>query len=164
MPVPPISKISEPRTIRLYSGIETLVSPEWYEKLVGYSWFKGAGGYAVRKEHGQNVYMARQILNAPSHLVVDHIDRNKLNNQTHNLRLCTRRGNQQNQGVPRDNTSGYKGVSWQCQIKRWQAKIQANCVAHYIGVYETKEEAALAYNEAARRLHGEFAYLNEVPK
>lgn len=97
--------------------------------------------------------MHRLIL--PGVKMVDHINRNGLDNQRKNLRSATRSQNRANSITPVNNTSGYKGVV-AMPSGRWKAQITGDS----LGTYATKEEAALAYNGAARERYGEFAYLN----
>jgi hypothetical protein len=92
----------------------------------------------------------------------DHINRDKSDNYRRNLRAATRRQNLCNRGRRRDNTSGYIGVGWKKQYKKWQAQIKANCKLKHLGYFDDKKEAAKAYNKAARKYHGKFATLNEV--
>jgi hypothetical protein len=68
-----------------------------------------------------------------------------------------------NQRLRRTNTTGYRGVSYLARANSYVTQITAHNQHHYIGSYPTAEEAALAYNEAARRMHGSEAKLNEVP-
>lgn len=68
--------------------------------------------------------------------------------------------NKHNRGKNRSSTSGHKGVTFDKRNQRWQAKIMANNKTHWLGRFNTLEEASLAYNAAAIRLHGEFANLN----
>jgi len=91
---------------------------------------------------------------------VDHEDRNYLNNQRSNLRLATKSQNQANSNLRIDSTSGYKGVTWHVRIMRWQAKIQVRKTRIFLGYFKTPEEAARAYDKAAKRYFGEFANLN----
>lgn len=91
---------------------------------------------------------------------IDHIDGNKLNNRIENLRICTHNQNQHNQGIRASNKSGYKGVSWMKSVKKWHAQICCNSKVTHLGLYTCKIEAAKAYDEAAKQLHGEFAWLN----
>lgn len=88
---------------------------------------------------------------------IDHIDTVEDNNMWNNLRIGGRLGNTQNQKTPNTNTSGFKGVSFFKETKKWRSQIEA-CGRHYhLGYYVTKEEAYAAYCQAARRLHGDFA-------
>lgn len=108
---------------------------------------------AVRKH--DRALMHRLILNAPEGLVVDHINRNALDNRRNNLRLCTRSQNCMN-SMPHGGMSQYKGVTWNKSSQRWQAA----CQGKYIGMYDYEELAAQAYNVKAKELFGEFARLN----
>jgi len=89
----------------------------------------------------------------------DHADRNKLNNRKANLRLATRSQNMQNVGPRRSNRCGLKGVTG-TKYGRWVARISKDGKRRTIGVFSTKEEAACAYDAAAKKLFGKFAYLN----
>ena len=86
---------------------------------------------------------------------IDHIDCDKLNNRIENLREATRVDNGANRRMTVRNTSGSKGVTWNKRAGKWQAS--CGRVGGYIGMFDTKEAAALAYAEAAARRYGEFA-------
>ena len=90
----------------------------------------------------------------------DHINGYGLDNRRENLRDATRSQNGYNVSIRRDGSSGFKGVSPCKQTGRWQVRISANGRNRHIGRYRTAEEAAHAYDDAARDLHGEFARLN----
>lgn len=92
----------------------------------------------------------------------DHIDGNGLNNTRANLRLATTSQNGCNRGAQANNKSGYKGVAWHKQRKKWRANIRVGGKQVHLGYFATPEEAALVYNKAAREYFGEFARLNEV--
>jgi hypothetical protein len=77
--------------------------------------------------------------------VIDHIDRNKLNNNIENLRDVSRSINQSNIGIPSHNTSGYKGVSFYKSRNKWVAEIRVNKKKHWIGSFATEQEAHEAY-------------------
>lgn len=93
---------------------------------------------------------------------VDHKDRNKLNNRIENLRAATKSQNEANTGKRSTNTSGYKGVYWLKNANKWRAKIDCNKQQIHIGLFDDKNEAALAYNQKAMELFGEHACLNKV--
>ena len=105
--------------------------------------------------------MHRVIMNAPDHLVVDHINYNGLDNRKANLRLATQRQNKihvirtMNPG-----TSKFKGVSWHKYHKRWCAKITTNGKTTFLGYFDDEIKAAKIYDEAAKIQHCEFAALN----
>lgn len=92
--------------------------------------------------------------------MVDHADGNPLNNQRSNLRLASWAENGFNRSRQANGTSGYKGVTWFKRRQKWQALIQCRGKRHFLGYYDTAEEAAHAYDAAARELHGEFARFN----
>jgi HNH endonuclease/AP2 domain len=96
-------------------------------------------------------------------LDVDHINQNKLDNRASNLRLASRHQNSGNRGGSKLNKSGYKGVSlYDSGRMAWRAQIMDNGEKRGIGYFATAEEAALAYNEEAIKVFGEYAHLNVV--
>lgn len=91
----------------------------------------------------------------------DHIDRNPFNNVTSNLRKCTVTQNIQNRVKwVKNSSSKYKGVCWHKKCKKWSAQIGVKKAQVHLGLFETEEAAALAYNKAALEHFGEFAHLN----
>lgn len=93
----------------------------------------------------------------PVNQETDHVNRDRSDNRLCNLRLATHAQNIQNIGKPRDNTSGYKGVSWHGKAQKWRAYITANGMRHYLGYFETPEDGHAAYVAAAEKLHADFA-------
>ena len=93
---------------------------------------------------------------------IDHIDRDPINNRWENLRACSAAENTQNQGVLSRNTSGYKGVYWESKLQKWAARIMANGKRRYLGSCDDKHDAAELYNNEAFKLHGEFAFQNDI--
>ena len=159
------------KKIRLSNGKAVLVDDDDYDELNKYNWHMGTGcktKYAARhgKKHlGERSYipMHRQILNVPNDLETDHIDMNGLNNQKSNLRVCTKSQNAMNRGKPNIKTSSkFKGVSWKEKIRKWQAYIKVEQKWKHLGVFKNQIDAAVAYNQAAIKYHGEFARLNEI--
>lgn len=125
-------------------------------------WFQNSDGYAVCNISRKRIRLHRLIMNAPSDVEVDHVNRDKLDNRRSNLRICTKSENQKNRPKQSNNTSGYKGVSWNKKMNKWAININAEGRRIYIGSRSNKEDAALAYNEAAIKYHGEFAQLNLI--
>lgn len=93
---------------------------------------------------------------------IDHINGQKDDNRWENLRLATNRENCCNKGPSKNNKSGYKGVSKKNK-RSWVAVIHTNSRQIRLGTFSTPEEAAVAYNKAALKYHGEFAYINPIP-
>jgi hypothetical protein len=92
------------------------------------------------------------------HIPGYHIDRDKTNNNLLNLRFCSHSENQRNHEIQRNNTSGYKGVSWSNKAKKWLSQIQINRKGTFLRYFNTKEEAYEAYKKASQEYHGEFGY------
>lgn len=112
------------------------------------------------------MYAAHQVVFIMHHgwlpVEIDHADRDKTNNRIGNLRPATSSQNKGNIGLLRTNSSGYKGVSQNSRSGKWHAQIKVHGRQTYLGRFDTPEQAALRYNEAAKQHFGEFAYLNEV--
>lgn len=152
-----------------------IVDDEDYQHLTQWTW-RTAGRnyeYAYRYTHTGSskngtrkqisIPMHREIMKPPKDKQIDHINGNKLDNRKENLRLATNSQNHQNIGITAKNTSGYKGVRQVYKNTKWRnPKWRAECNGKYIGDFSTREEAARAYNEAAKQHHGEFARLNNA--
>jgi hypothetical protein len=152
--------------ILLDSGNYALVDDKDYEVLNKFMWCELSNShhiYAVRNiSHnlgGGSMLMHRQILCLPSGTpLVDHRDRNGLNNQRSNLRICNSSQNQANSKIRSDNTSGYKGVHR--KRGKWKAALTFHDKEISLGSYSDIKDAALAYNEAAIKYFGKFARVN----
>jgi hypothetical protein len=88
---------------------------------------------------------------------IDHIDCDRSNDRIENLRLADRYQQAANTKVSSKNTSGYKGVSYYKRLNLWQAYITKNNKFISLGYHKTKEDAAMAYKQAALELFGEYA-------
>jgi hypothetical protein len=85
--------------------------------------------------------------------VIDHIDQDKQNNRIENLRKADVFLNNQNQGNRKNNTSGYKGVSWSKQKNKWRATITVNRKHKTLGFFHSKEDAYACYLSAKEMFH-----------
>jgi len=144
-----------------------IVDAEDYEWLSNYKWCasrKKRVFYARRNERRtrRQIIMHRFILNAPKGLFVDHINHNGLDNRRSNLRLCTRTENNRNRrpNVQPNQSSKYKGVSFDKKRNLFRAFIYRNKKQYYLGSFKNETDAAKAYDKKAKELFGEFAYLN----
>src|SRR5437660_304942 len=108
------------------------VDDEDYDNLSRFYWYIDSKGYPVRFG---GVRMHRHILGKAGKLV-DHRNHDKLDSQRSNLRLCNNFQNQQNRGKNRNNTSGYKGVSYQQTNRNYRATITANGKQKWLGAAE----------------------------
>lgn len=124
-------------------------------------------GYAMFRFPGSKKaeYVHRHImgLTKGDGRVVDHINFNRLDNRKENLRVVTMKQNTMKQRKRSKPTSSiYKGVYLDKRLNKWVAAIGKSPNKKHLGVFLFEEDAARAYNEAAVRIHGEFAVLNEV--
>lgn len=151
--------------IELTQGKYAIVNDEDYEFLNKFSWCYAAGYAKTDAGWGYGrIYMHQMIMKPQRGDDTDHINHNKLDNRRENLRICTRSQNKQNQPKRADNTSGYKGVSWDKKYGKYKAYIKADGVLKHLGMYYKTEDAARAYNRAAKIYFGDFACLNDIPE
>lgn len=114
----------------------------------------------------KSVYLHRLLIKADKGEFVDHINGNTLDNRLSNLRKCTNSQNLCNQRLRKNRINKYKGVyDTKRKLKKpFTAQITLNQNIYRLGYFSSAKEAALAYNEAALKYHGQYARLNEVPK
>lgn len=163
------------KQIPLTRGQFALVDDADYEWLMQWKWhavWMYKSYRAIRKitlsGHGKNrkreaILMSRLImgLKKGDPRNADHHNHNTLDNQRHNLRVCTHQENQMNMRVIKKNTtSKYKGVFWVRSRQIWQAKIKHRGRQIYLGQYADEIEAARVVDAAAIKYRGEFACLN----
>jgi len=89
-------------------------------------------------------------------LFLDHIDNNKLNNHFSNLREVTTKQNNEHRGKQSNNTTGYKGVTFNKRLNKFIAQIQHNYETHYLGLFNTALEASQAYEKSAKILFSHY--------
>jgi len=151
------------KQIALSRGMVALVDDEDFKWLVAQKWHVVPSGngrnYATRRMGGRTTYMHRVILErvtgAPlGKLVVDHINGDALDNRRSNLRAVTNSENLRNAIRRCTNKSGYVGVVWHTQTKKWNARIKVNYKAISLGLYDNKEDANAARLKAEKELWG----------
>jgi hypothetical protein len=156
------------KSIPLSQGKSALVDDEDFDRLKSYQWFLSGTGYAVGfvPSNGKFklAYMHRFIMQAAEGQLVDHINSDSLDNRQTNLRFATPQQNGQNKRLSALSCTGLKGVGWHKNRRKYHARIQLQGIRYHLGFFDDAETAALAYDEAARRLFGEFAVCNYTEK
>lgn len=165
------------KQIDLRHGYFALVDDEDYNLVAELAWFplkrrtRNGGDCIVYAAHNMPrgtrrgggrkcVLMHRVILGLRSdELLVDHLNSNGLDNRRCNLRICSHTENMRNRRLHVNNSSGYKGV-YARDSGKWIANIHVDRKQIHLGTFDSREEAAEAYDDAARKYHGEFARLN----
>ena len=163
-----MSKESYTFVVKQRSGRQfgILIDLEDKELVEQYTWHVNrpddAGAHIVTRlprsedPSDRKVYLHRLVVDAPTGVVVDHINQNRLDNRKSNLRFCSIKENVRNQKVHVGRR--FKGVSH--SRHHWRAYITVDYKAKHLGVFATQEEAARAYDRAAMQMHGAFACLN----
>ena len=162
------------KEITLTKGMVTIVDDEDFDFLYQFKWcaHKGRNTYyaarnSSRKDGPRKLILMHNVIagDLPPGFVRDHKDGNGLNNQRNNIRTCTAQQNQMN-SRPRKNTSstGFRGVSHFKRDNKWEAYINLNGKRRHLGLFPTKEDAARAYNNAAKELYGEYANLTKFER
>jgi len=147
---------------------EVLIDDSDWDLIKNYKWFiankKGTiyiQSFCKVNKKRVTYQLARVIMDAPSDMLVDHINGNTLDNRKINLRLANKRTNAQNMRPNKNTTSKYKGVCWSSNRNKWRANIFYKKQI-YIGRFNLEKDAALAYNKSALQYFGEYARLNKI--
>lgn len=159
------------KTFQTTNGFTVTVDDSDYEAVVRHEWGahkppNSRSYYVTRREYDRVakktrwISLHRQLMNAPPERWVDHWDGDTLNNRRSNLRYCTNSQNQCNQQVRVDSKTGFRGVDHVPSSPFYRAHIKIDGKKRYLGQFATAREAALAFDNAARSLHGDFARLN----
>jgi hypothetical protein len=173
------------KRIPLTKGKYAVVDAEDHERICHVRWFYHASGSMMHgraetritllsrsqarmqgRAHQRGLPMTHILLCVPPGMVVDHINHDPLDNRKSNLRICTARENSINRQKQRQSaTSRYKGV-WRRRTRKhpsdgkWRAGIRIHKKLVELGRFDNEAEAAMAYDDAARKAFGPFADLN----
>jgi hypothetical protein len=157
------------RKIPLGESLFTIVDPDIFYRLNTYHWSARRNSnciYAVRflNDLGQKpkiISMHREILNPRKGLLVDHKNRNTLDNRRDNLRLATHSQNQFNKAKTSKKTSSrFVGLYLEKSSRLWATKLSHHGKSIWLGRFKSETAAAKAYDAAAKKYRGEFARLN----
>lgn len=154
------------KKIPLGDGVFALVDAHHFDRLNKWKWYRNSQGYAVRAARisdGKKSFVVRmhhEVLNCPVGMEVDHRNMDKLDNRASNLRLSTHQQNNCNKSLQTNSTSGFKGANYDKSVGLWKARIKVFGKVKYLGSFGDAISAAVAYDHAAEKYHGEFASLN----
>lgn len=150
------------KQIQLTQGKIAFVDDEDFEFLNQWKWRywkdvkRNCTAYAIASIKSRTTRMHRLLLQSKKGDIIDHRDRDGLNNQKSNLRVCTHSQNNENRKVMSTSKTGIKGV--RSHRRKWKASITKNGKYIYLGLFKNKEEASERYKQEARVLFGDFAY------
>lgn len=144
------------KTIKLSKNLVTIVDASDYEYLSKYKWYakKSCSNYYAAKSKGKGlpyILMHRLLLSVPKGSVIDHINRNSLDNRKSNLRIVSIRQNNINTKAKKNKK--YKGITFNKLRKKWVASIG-------LGSFDDPKDAAKAYDKIAKLIYGKSAFLN----
>lgn len=142
---------------------KVLLDADDLDKVTKYQWSIGSHGYVTSGAGSKQILMHRLIANVEDAAkVIDHINKNKLDNRKSNLRICSPSENSMNKGVQNNNKLGFKGVTKTAE-GNYQAIITFNSKPMYLGRYATPELAFKSYELVASSLFGEFYKPTSIP-
>lgn len=158
------------KEIQLTQGQVALVDDEDFERVSQYKWHaspqpnyaKPKTFYARAFVGGKSMSLHQFVLGKLPRMVIDHVNGNTLDCTRANLRHASFSENRRNSSQSVKNKSGLRGVSWSSKRGMWRADICTHRARVCLGHFIDKLEAAKAYNEAAKKYHGEFATLNPI--
>lgn len=151
------------RFIPLTQGQNAIVDANDFEWLSTFAWYADFDktGFYAKYGHRNAVRMHRLILGCKKGEFADHINGDTLDNRRENLRKCSQLENAKNRKKHRKTKSAFKGICQDMKTGRWRVRIAiAPKKRVNVGYFVTQEEAARAYDVAAKIHYGEFASLN----
>jgi hypothetical protein len=151
-------EISKLAALILSSGVVSKVDDDFLPAIVDIRWGANGLGYVTANIlPGWVAYLHRIVVGARQGQFVDHINGDPLDNRRSNLRLCTHAENMRNRRRSTDNKSGFKGVYFDLERKKWRTSIRCDGRRITLGRFDKIEDAYAAYCAAAVKYHGEFA-------
>lgn len=142
--------------LKLTNGQYTLIDRDVFVLAKNYKWRLNTQGY-VRRSLSNGEFLHRLVMEAPEGKLVDHINRNPLDNRRSNLRLCDPSQNNINMKRRVDNRSGHRGIYWHKKANKWCAEISFRGKRNYLGLFEKLSNAVKIRKEKEKELYGQFA-------
>ena len=133
--------------------INVKVSKKDIEKVSAFHWTETHNGYFTGRINGKKLYLHRFIMNAQKGQIVDHINRNTLDNRRSNLRFVTYSENAHNK-TPTKNGINALGVSYHKKAKKFTAEIRKDNKKYYLGLFNNIKDAEIAYLNKDKELYG----------
>jgi len=126
-----------------------------------YTWYESPDRYAYATVNGETIKLHEYIKGKRPGLMVDHKDRDRLNNTDENLRVCLPAENARNTSLARNNKLGVKGIK-QEKDGKYTIHLWPDSDGRYIGRTADLIVAQLVYNVASKWYYGDFAYQHEI--
>ena len=147
-------------TLRRYKGkppIEVIIDGSDYERVSHHKWWIHTLGYIYTRVNKKYLYLHRFILDTPKGMVTDHINGDKLDNRKVNLRICSTRENVINCKLSKNNTTGFRGVSFRADLDKYRAYLMVNRKQVNFGLYDNLEDAMKARLQGEQKYFGKYA-------
>lgn len=142
------------KTLNTTDGYQFIIDDEDFEEVSKYKWYFNR--YVLTTSSKITKSLHRFIMKPKSNELIDHINRNTLDNRKCNLRICNYSENNRN----RKSKNNVKGIRWLSNRNKWQARITINKKQIFLGYFDKKIDAINAYNNAALLYHKQFSKLN----
>lgn len=137
----------------------TIIDLNDVDKVSKHKWYLHSNGYVCNRSKGNVLYLHRYLMGVEGESFIDHINMNKLDNRKNNLRMCTNAENMRNKKEMSNNYSGFRGVDWNKEVKKWEASLTFNKEYIHLGWFDLFNDACQA------RINGEKLYYKDfAPK
>jgi hypothetical protein len=134
----------------------TQIDFEDIDNIKQYKWYLTKDGYAQTKTKNISMKLHRFIMDSQNNYIIDHINRNRLDNRKCNLRYVTITQNNINKNKQSNNTSGYTGISWDKEKNKWMAYINISGKTKFLGYFSDINEAVKIRQEAEQKYYKEY--------
>lgn len=139
------------------TGNYAVIDLDDVDRVRYHKWYEKDDGYVSSVINGKSINLHTFLLGKNfEYEMIDHKDRNRLNNKKSNLRYASRIENSRNKGIQTNNTSGVVGVSWHKQHQKWYARITVNKKPIFLGLFDSIDEAKKCRIDAEHKYFGEY--------